>query len=171
MTDVGDGLFDGMKQYKFMRAFFGIVVSSTIAVVVTLFTRPEPFARQRGLVWGTISDALEHYKGSPGSESGSRRTRAAPRRMEKELPRRDASILATVNLSREAADALKTVEGDLLYVSDRRWWLGGLRSTHAIVGQIDEKASGAVVEMGPQTWQAVVATSRADKPVLVERLY
>ena len=40
--EAGDGLFAGAKQYKFMRALFGLGVSGLIGVVVTLFTKPEP---------------------------------------------------------------------------------------------------------------------------------
>lgn len=56
--DLGDqaGWLDGMKQYKFMRACYGMVVCSVIGVVVTLFTRPESAERQRGLVWGTVEE-------------------------------------------------------------------------------------------------------------------
>jgi len=55
----------GMKEQQFMRACYGVVCCTIIAVVVTLMTKPEPVEKQRGLVWGTISDALRHYKGSP----------------------------------------------------------------------------------------------------------
>lgn len=50
------GWLDGMKQYKFMRACFGMVVCTVIAVVVTLVTRPEPAEKQQGLVWGTVGE-------------------------------------------------------------------------------------------------------------------
>jgi SSS family solute:Na+ symporter len=171
MSEVGDGLLDGMRQYKFMRAFFGLVVSSAIAVVVTLFTRPEPSARQRGLVWGTVADALAHYKGSPGDESASTRITAQPCRMLEEPARFGVSLLPVVNLSAQAADQLGAAKGDLLFVSDRRWWLGGLRSTHAVVGAIRNDLDETVVELGPATWQLVVTTSRSQEPVVVERLY
>jgi SSS family solute:Na+ symporter len=172
MTDVGgDGVLAGMKQYKFMRAFFGIVVSSVIAVFVTLLTKPEPFERQRGLVWGTIADALKHYKGSPGSESARRRATALPRQMAKELPHSKTSQLPTVHLSPAVAERLGAASGDLVYVSDRRWYLGGLRSTHALVGKVDLNDADAIVELGPQTWSIVVAPSRAKKPLVIDRLY
>src|SRR5690606_39208595 len=86
MGDAGDGILSGMKQHKFMRAFYGIVACSVIGVIVTLLTRPETVERQRGLVWGTISDALAKYKGSPGKESPVTRTLALPRIYNGELP-------------------------------------------------------------------------------------
>ena len=72
MVEVDDGFLSGMKQYKFMRAFYGLAVCSVIGVVVTLFTRPEPEERQRGLVWGTIADALRTLQGHGGDREPGR---------------------------------------------------------------------------------------------------
>ena len=58
MADVTDSVFVGAKQYKYIRAFYGLTVSGVIAVVVTYMSKPEPLDRIRGLVWGTIGDAL-----------------------------------------------------------------------------------------------------------------
>jgi SSS family solute:Na+ symporter len=171
MTDAGDGLLDGMKQHMFMRACFGIAVSGAIAVFVALLTKPEPFERQRGLVWGTIGDALEFYKGSPGNESARSRTTARPQQAAEEPARVGASQLPVANLSRSAVDALQAKCGDLIYVTDRRWWLGGLRSTHAVVGEIIVDGDDAIIELGPETWPNVVSPSRSDRLVSVERLY
>jgi SSS family solute:Na+ symporter len=52
MAESGGGLFGGMTQYKYMRAFFGIVVCALLAVATALLTRPEPAERRRGLVSG-----------------------------------------------------------------------------------------------------------------------
>ena len=66
MAVLGDdaGWLDGMKQYKFMRACYGICVCSVIGVVVTFFTRPESESRQQGLVWGTIKNDPALVNGS-----------------------------------------------------------------------------------------------------------
>ena len=52
MAEAGSGLFAGMTQYKYMRAFFGVVVCAVLAVGTALFTRAEPPERRRGLVSG-----------------------------------------------------------------------------------------------------------------------
>jgi len=126
-SDGDAGLFAGARQYKFMRALFGLSASAGIGIVVTLFTRPEPVEKQRGLVWGTIADAIRHYKGAPGSERASTRATARPRRADVEPPRRGDACLAVVSINRALADALDAGPGDLVYVSDARRWLGGLR--------------------------------------------
>jgi hypothetical protein len=65
---------------------------------------------------------------------------------------------------------LDVAPGDLVFVSDIRWWLGGLRSTHAIVGTVTA-APGEAIELGPSAFDDVVARGRAGRPVRVERLY
>jgi SSS family solute:Na+ symporter len=99
MGEAGDGLFAGMAQYKFMRAFYGLAVSLAIGVGTTLLTRPEPFERQRGLVWGTLADALAAFKGSPGREGDSRRAHALPRRGAGPVDRLGRGELPAVRLS------------------------------------------------------------------------
>jgi hypothetical protein len=85
-------------------------------------------------------------------------------------PRGDAG-LAAVSINRSLADALDAEAGDLVYVSDARRWLGGLRSAHATVSEITEVAGPPAIGMGPDTFSSVVTPSRADRPLLVERLY
>jgi SSS family solute:Na+ symporter len=174
MKDFGEdaGLFAGMKQYKFMRACYGICVCSAIGIVVSLFTKPESLERQRGLVWGTVSDALRSFKGSAGSEDNVSRARALPIVAVEPLSSSEDTSRPAVRLSSPLAAALEVKLGDLVYITDTRWWLGGLRSTHAIVNSIknvDDDQS--TVEMDPSTLASVASSRRSGLPVLVERLY
>jgi SSS family solute:Na+ symporter len=50
MGEAGDGLFSGVKQYKFMRACYGLTICAVVGVVVSFFTRPETKSLT-GLVW------------------------------------------------------------------------------------------------------------------------
>ncbi len=172
MTEAGDGMFAGMAQFKFMRAFYGLAVSLTIGVVTTLLSRPEPEERQRGLVWGTIAEAIESYKGSPGSEGESVSTLAIARQGDREAERRGRAELPVVSLSATLARSLATKRGDLIYISDRRWWLGGLRSAHAIVGEIlANDGASSTLELGPETFDVIVAPGRRAESLTVTRLY
>jgi len=170
MSDAGEGFLAGFRQFKFMRAFYGLSVSSIIAVVVTLLTRPEPLERRRGLVWGTVADALRYYKGAPGRETTGKRAMGSPRLSRHEDRYQGAARLPVVRLSRALAEAIEAKTDDLVYICDRRWWLGGLRSAHAIVGDIMDEEE-PTVEMGPATLAAVVVPSRRTELVKVERLY
>jgi hypothetical protein len=169
MGEAGDGFLSGMTQYKFMRALYGLTVCGVIGVVVTLLTRPETEARQRGLVWGTVADALRGFKGSPGTEGRVRSALAVP------VPsgRADATSEGgwpLVRISRSLATSLDAGAGDLLHISDRRRWLGGLRSSHGVVEEIVD-GDAPRVELGPRVFAEVAGRGRERHPVRVERLY
>ena len=168
--DVGEGLFAGAKQFKFTRAFFGISVSSAFAVVVTLFTRPESKDRQRGLVWGTISDALAKYKGSPGTEMLDKSAVASAKKGDEEAFAGEAN-LPLVQISQALADELGAKPGSLLYVADIRRYLGGLRSCHVLLDEIDATLKDKAIRLGPGAYEAAIAPGRDDKPIRVELLY
>jgi SSS family solute:Na+ symporter len=160
----------GAKAFKFTRALYGLAISGTIGVVVTFFTRPEPVERQVGLVWGTMQEALNRFKGGEGREVFDKKALARCVRIETEQVR-DGSDLLLVDLSTGLAEKLDAKSGDIVYVSDKRRWLGGLRSTHAVVGQVREDLDGLTVELGPTAFDAVAGAKRAQKPVRIERLY
>ena len=163
MKDAGDGVFDGKNQYKFMRGFFGLVVCLGIGVTVTLLTKARPLEELKGLVFGTVSDALAHFKGAPGVE---RHTPWAQASVREAALGSDAMGRARLRVSRALADALGGLEpGDILYVSDRRAWLGGLRSGHGSVAEITDE-DGCHLE-APAELCALVAS----KSVRVRALY
>lgn len=168
--EAGEGLFAGAKQYKFMRALFGLSISALIGFVVTLFTKPEPKKKQAGLVWGTLADAIRHYKGSPGSEADKAVSTALPRKLDVEPPPPGEVQLPVVNLSPSVIEELRAKVGDPVYVTDTRWWLGGLNSAHTVIGGIIDRP-GNFIELGPLPYDAIVKHHRAQKPVKIERLY
>lgn len=168
-ADAGEGLFAGAKQYKFMRAFYGLSVSAVIGVVVALVTRPESEESQRGLVWGTVADALRHYKGSDGEERWGPWVGGAVRRGDDDQTR-GAAGLPVARVSASLANRLHAARGDVVYIADRRAWLGGLRSSHAIIESVVEEP-GEWVELGPRAYAALVAPGRDGQPVRMQRLY
>jgi len=160
--EAADGFLAGMKQYKFMRACFGLAVSSVIGVVVTLLTKPEPEDKQQGLVWGRVPEALEAMR---AEEKGEPRASAKPRRLATDELGLEG--LPLVSLSPAVAEALAVTQGDRVFVTDARWWLGGLNAAHALVGSIDHEDG---VGMGPSLWESVVSPRRTEHPVVVMRV-
>jgi SSS family solute:Na+ symporter len=157
------GLFGGAVQYKFMRAFFGIVVSVGIAVPVTFLTRPRQLDTIRGWVWGTIPDALRRFKdGRDGTETYSAMLTATCA-VDPALSVPDQG-LPPVRLSRPLAVELRAVAGDRVYIQDHRRWLGGLRSQHAVVAEVVE--TGGRTLAVPEVVQAEVGSA-----VRVQRMY
>ncbi len=170
MQETGTGIFAGMKQFKFMRAFYGLSVSAVIGIVVTLFTKPESSDRQKGLVWGTVKDAILHYKGSAGAEAVGRKALAHPQLLDRSLETTGTGNLALVDISTSLARELEAGPGDLLYISDRRWWLGGLYSAHTVIRAVFDE-SKKVIEIDRETSQTVITKKRVDLKLLVEKLY
>lgn len=159
----------GFKQYKFMRAFYGISVSAAIGVAVTLVTKPRPLEEIKGYVWGTVSDAIVIYKGVPGTETYSEWASTSIKRGG------DASLkgkgrLPVATISRDLATALEAGVDDILFIADNRAWLGGLRSCHAVVVEISDD-EGMSMDLGPIGYEAVVAGSRVRESVMVQRFY
>jgi SSS family solute:Na+ symporter len=167
--DVGDGLFAGAKQYKFMRAFYGVSVSAFIGVVVTFVTKPETPEKMRGLVWGTVLDAIQHYKGSPGTEAEGEWVSTLATRDDTDKVSGERQLPAA-RISSKLAQALKAAEGDLVFVTDSRMWLGGLRSGHAIVAEVFEGAE-PTISLGPSLHDAIITKSRRGRPLRVQKLY
>ena len=170
MTDAGEGLFAGARQFKFMRAFFGLSVTTVLGVVTALLTRPEPEERTRGLVVGTVADAIERYKGKPGDEMAVTTADATVKVASEDLGSGGSGQWPHVRISSGLAEALGATEGDILYVTDRRWWLGGLHSAHGVVSEVlQDKLQ--TVEMSADMSEVVVTKGRAGELVRVEKLY
>ncbi len=170
LKEVEPGLLAGKNQYKYIRALYGLVTCGAIGVIVTLLTRPESSERMQGLVWGTVKAAIRQYKGSDGEERPSTVGRARIIRAES-AGVHPQTQLSMVRISPSLAELLSADAGDLLHLSDARWWLGGLRSVHVLVAAIDSDISDAAVISGPGVWAEVATDVRADRPIRVERLY
>ncbi len=169
MIDAGDGLLAGMRQYKFMRALYGLTICGGIAVITTLLTQPEPEQKLRGLVLGTVADAIKRYKGALGQEYHGRRTMANVRCIAGQRVAPDNG-LPVVRISSALAKVLGGGSGSIIHVSDRRVWLGGLRSTHAIVGEIFPDDKNTLVEIEETAQRSIIKPGREQKPVRVELL-
>ena len=134
-------------------------------------TKPEAPEKYRGLVWGTIADALNRYKGSDKPRRPAAATLAKPLKLDREEELRGEGKLCVVHISKRLATSIDAGEGDLLYISDTRWWLGGLRSSHAVVGKVEPSEENLEISMGPDTYAAVVLDSRVGMELSVERFY
>ena len=122
--------------FKYTRALFGLVGSGMIALLVTLFVRRGPRGELDGLVVGTLAKAKETYKGAkPNERDGGKKVECS------------LSVdggLEGVSVSQGLADALESEVGDIMYLSDARWWLGGLRSVHTKITEIRDDTDFAV---------------------------
>ncbi len=148
MVDVESGFLAGKDQYKFMRALFGLASCTAIGVSLTFLTKRRSLESMKGLVWGTVTDALAGFKGSPGVEDESAWADARSVAGGDEL-RQGVGELLPVRLAPDLVALLAAAEGALVYVSDPRGWLGGLRSAHARVVGVNPALPAGGVELGP----------------------
>ncbi len=165
----GDGLFSGLRQYKYTRALYGLYISFSIAVIVTWLTAPKADKEIKGLTWGPIGNAVALYLGRPGTDDEGRWVQTSLRLTDTDLPLAD-NDLQTVTMSAALAETLQAQEGDLLFLSDARPWLGGLRACHAVLGSV-EPGEEAWLSVGPSVRERAVAPGREDQPFRVRRLY
>lgn len=106
--------------YKFMRAFLGIVSALGIGFILTFFTKSKSDTELKGLTIDSFQAAREYYKGGKPNDHF--------------VPIKEViSILeGTQNdelvIPKKLLDKLGANIGDIAYISDARWWFGGLRS-------------------------------------------
>lgn len=122
--------------FKYTRALYGLVGSGLIALLVTLFTKGKRESELEGLVVGTLWRAKEIYKGGEPNEAEGSKV---------ECVLRDNGEVGEISVNREVAESINAGVGDILYLSDGRWWLGGLRSIHAKLSEIREDNDPAVL--------------------------
>ena len=125
---------DPAGGFKYMRALFGLVASLAIAVPAGFLCRPPAPECLEGLTVSGLRRAMERFKGGPVSETPSRPARV---RLIVDGDPAFAVDPAGATLDPDSAARLGVVPGDLIYVADGRWWLGGIRSAHAKVAAID----------------------------------
>ncbi|MEC7983966.1 MAG: sodium:solute symporter family protein [Myxococcota bacterium] len=169
MKEVEEGFLSGKGQYKFMRGFFGLFVCFTIGIATTFMSKARPIEEIKGLVWGTVKDAIAHYKGSYGEESESISLLVPAGKGGSDTLYGEGRLPA-VCISNTLAQRLNAKEQDLIYVSDQRGWLGGLRSAHAIIERIDPDLEGEKITLCNQL-HAQLVEGREDRPLRVQRLY
>jgi solute:Na+ symporter, SSS family len=116
-------------NYSLFRGLFGVLVTAGIGFAVTLVTPAPAPGKIRGLTVFSLGEAMAWFKGGiPNFKRGRQRvahqlTLAV-----------DAAAAGRIRLPAGVMAALAVEEGDLVYVADDRWWLGGVRSVQLPAG-------------------------------------
>lgn len=134
-------------DFKYMRAFYGIIVSGVIGFLATLVTQPSRSDEELvGLTVTTIREAERRFKGAEINRESGQKVRLAmvvcdeDTASYREQP--DGDVIE-VSLHPDDLDIMKAQAGDMIFLADHRWWLGGLRAAHAFVKD-DEGEPGEV---------------------------
>ncbi len=118
----------GPGSYSFTRAFFGLIASTAVGVPVALLTTPQPYAKILGLVNGSQLDAMRVFKGAPINRKRGKIAYATVA-ADDALGDTDKILAPQALMEQMAAET-----GDIIYICDKRWWFGGLRSAHVKIG-------------------------------------
>ncbi len=114
---------DPDHPYTYIRALYNTFVCLAVAVVATYLTKPPKEEKLQGFTAWTLQKAREHFKGGPTND----------REGEKVLLnwREDATLPSSgARFSKKDMERMAAEEGDLVYISDKRAWMGGLKSVH-----------------------------------------
>ncbi len=119
--------------FDFMRALYGVCLCSVIAVATTLVWPNHDADRIEGLWVGSLQAAKRLFKGrEPNDRVFGEKVRLMLKAgAEEEVDEAGMQVTAVARVAKEDAERMKAQDGDLVYVCDKRWWLGGLRSLHA----------------------------------------
>lgn len=128
ITPIAHGI-DPSGGYKFMRAFFGIVISMVAGIGISYLTKPKPDEELKGLTVDSFEEAKAIFKGGKPNEVEGDVIKVAYQLGEA----KEACF------SQSDMDSMAAHPGDILYVSDERWFFGGLRSVHIKAGKPHDK--------------------------------
>ncbi|MEC9436678.1 MAG: sodium:solute symporter family protein [Candidatus Neomarinimicrobiota bacterium] len=115
------------RGYSYIGALYNIVVCAGVGVIVTLFTKPDSEEKLKGLTVFDASKLKSIYKGSNPNETPGKAVT-----VDWKLSKKDEG---TIQFSNNDMNAMKANPGDLVYIQDSRWWLGGLKSAHSVYGK------------------------------------
>lgn len=122
------------QPWSYIRALYNVFVCVSIGIIVTLFTKPpKNYDRIKGLTIWTIRDGPQYFKGSDVNKNAGITIQFSG--AEVEVTQKDNN---EVSLPKNYMDKIKGNKGDLIYISDHRWYLGGLKSTHARLGSVSD---------------------------------
>ena len=98
-----------------------------IAIVSTYTIQYDPVAQTTGLTVWTVKKAKEMFKGRKLNEREGEKVKVHW----KLKPGEDD----TIHFSKNDMKKMQAEVGDLVYITDSRKWLGGLKSAHAVYGE------------------------------------
>ncbi len=115
------------RGYSYIGALYNLIVCAGVGVIVSVFTKPESSEKIQGLTIFDVNLLKKIFKGSnPNNRPGEKvfvRWELIPGDQDK------------IHFSEKEMSLMSAEEGDLVYLSDSRKWLGGLKSIHSVYGK------------------------------------
>ena len=114
------------RGYSYIGALYNIFVCAGVGIIVTFFTKSKSEKELSGLTIFDVHNLKSIFKGSPVNEEKGEAINLNWKIKE------DESDL--VFFSKNDMEKMKANPGDLVFIEDSRWWLGGLKSVHSVYG-------------------------------------
>ncbi|MBL7047570.1 MAG: sodium/solute symporter [Candidatus Marinimicrobia bacterium] len=119
------------KPYIYIGALYNIVVCALVGISVSLMSKPKNPEDIKGLSIFDLARAREYFKGSKPND---REGKKAKVNFKVVKDQGDVIRFSKNDMALMAADP-----GDLVYLMDRRKWLGGLKSIHSVYGGLHDE--------------------------------
>lgn len=148
-------------KYIYMRALFGMTLTAFVGVIVTLITPPSKKDID-GLSIDTLDHAMAKYKGGKPNHSKGQKVRDLKVSIDSKLAAR------TIELPGRVMNKLKAKDGDMVYMEDSRWYLGGLRSDH-VFAKKNDKLKNDEIKMSSKTFKEAYLLK--DHGVTLEKIF
>ncbi|MCB9554604.1 MAG: sodium:solute symporter family protein [Deltaproteobacteria bacterium] len=139
------GTLLAIRQYKYTRACYGLVVSAAIGLLFGLFGKRRASNANTAIDRPPPTTAAESYRFTTAACSIN--------------PELTAQPTQTV-VSGALASELTLTVGDTLYLCDRRRWLGGLGADYARVIAIDQTLADRSLQLAPEPYQRLVGSRK-----------
>ncbi len=104
-----------------------LILIALVSIVSYYYIDYDPEAQTTGLTVWSIRKAKEMFKGRKLNEEEGEKV-IVNWKLKKEED-------GTINFSKRDMEKMKAQPGDLVYISDKRKWLGGLKSIHSVYGE------------------------------------
>ena len=115
------------RGYTYIGALYNIVVCASVGVIVALFTKPDSSEKLYGLTIFDVHKLKSIFKGSPVNEE-----KGKDALVNWKVKDTENNVIC---FSKSDMHLMKAHPGDLVYIQDSRWWLGGLKSVHSTFGE------------------------------------
>ncbi|MCB1174910.1 MAG: sodium/solute symporter [Leptospiraceae bacterium] len=111
---------DPARDFKYIRALYGILVTLVLAFGISAFTKRKTNAELSGLVIDSVHAAKVAFKGGEPNDEEPGETLVRQIELDDNVN--------GVHVTEEDRKLMEAELGDLMFISDTRWWLGGLKS-------------------------------------------
>lgn len=148
--------------YIYLRALFGMGVAAVIGIITSFLTPAKNDKDIVGLTIDTLEESMKLYKGGEPNFAVGEKVKGLHVLLDNALNSNE------IHLSPANMQKLQAQNGDLTYIADSRWYLGGLRSEH-VKAYENARLTDNEISLSPQTKESAYLLD--GKTVNVEKIF